>query len=233
MKRKLLFSMTALILCSSVNLSAKDNDSQYLLKRKKPFVISSLKETTSEDGIKDKIMITAGAGLNVLGKLIEARYYLNDYYTFDGNISSSTSSPMFNVAGDYGLGKKFSIGVAFGYQTAKINITNVLTTGDHYYDSWKRTHFAVRGDYYIIAKEKINLYTGLKLGYNVYSVTTNMPANYFPGYLTHLNVTPNPVSVQAHFGFRYYFTEMIGFNTEVGLGFGGPYLFAAGLAIQL
>lgn len=233
MKRTVLFSMIALILSSSADLSAKDNNPDHLLNRKKTFIIKSLKETTSEDGVKDKIMITAGAGLNVLGKLIEARYYLNNYYNYEGYISSSTSSPMYNLAVDYGLGKKFSVGVSFGYQTAKINLTNIVTTGDHYQDSWKRTHFAVRGDYYIIAKEKINLYTGLKLGYNIYSVSSNMPANYFPGYLTHLNVTPNPASVQAHFGFKYYFTEMIGFNTEVGLGFGGPYLFAAGLAIQL
>lgn len=232
MKKILLLSI-ACITCISSVLSAKEFTSYSLTGVKKPFVIKSLKASDSDDGVKGKIMITAGAGFNVFGTILEARYLLSSNYNYDGYISSHKTSPMYNLGVDYGLGEKFSVGVAVGFQTAKIQFSDLYTTNDNYYDSWKRILIAARGDYYIIAKENISLYTGLKLGFNMYTVTTNLPPSDYPNYIENMDVYPQPASVQAHFGFSYYFNDMIGFNTEVGLGFGGPYLFHAGLAIKI
>jgi hypothetical protein len=232
--KKLIPVIICALLLSSFKLSAFQEFKLTPLKdSKSPFVISSLKKTDSDEGVKGKIMINAGVGFNIFATLLEARYYLSSNYDFNGYISSTKASPMYNLSLDYGLARKFSVGGAFGIQTAKVNFTNVYTNGDHYEDRWTRLHLAVRGDYYIVAKENLNLYTGLKLGYNIYTVKTTIPSNRDPEYLSYLDVTPQPISVQAHLGFSYYFMDMVGFNTEVGIGFGGPYLFAIGLAVKL
>jgi hypothetical protein len=234
MKNKLLLSI-ACLMCVSSALSAKEFPSYSLTKAKHSFVIKSLKDAADdENGIKGKIMISADVGLNTIGKNIELRYYGSSYYYYDGNISNSQASPFYNLGVDYGLGKKVSVGVAFGFQTARITFDqNVSGNGVVAYDSWRRIHASVRGDYYIIAKEKISLYTGLKLGLNLYTVSTTLPSYNYPNYIENMGVTPQPLCVQAHFGFSYYFNGMIGINTEIGLGVGTPYLFAVGLAIKL
>lgn len=233
MKKLISLFITCALFFSSLNLRAFEEFKLKPLRENNTYIINSLKQDDSDDGVKGKIMVTAGVGFNVFATLLEARYLLSSYYSFEGNISSSEASPMINAAVDYGFARKFSVGVAFGYQTAKINLRDIVTTGDRYTDTWRRLHFAVRGDYYIVAKENINLYTGLKFGYNMYTVSTTVPQNYYPGYLDNLDVYPQPMSVQAHFGFSYYFMDLVGFNTEVGIGFGGPYLFAAGLSVKI
>ena len=185
-------------------------------------------------------MFNTGIGLNLMGPSLQVKYTLSSMWSNSSYESMSTKqSPMFNFGVDYGLSDKFSAGVAFGYQTAKVNIDSYeynSNTGNSDLvtntDSWKRIHFAVKGDYHIIAKKHISLYTGVKIGYNKYSMTSTY-TKYDPSYVSRLNVTPSPVSLQAHFGINYYFNGMIGFNAEVGIGYGGPYIFAAGLAVKI
>ncbi len=195
---------------------------------------------SDDDGIKGKIMFNGGIGLNLMGPSLQVKYTLSSMWSNASYESlRSKQSPMFNFGVDYGLANKFSAGVAFGYQTAKVIIDSYeynnntgnsdLVTNT---DSWKRIHFAIKGDYHIIAKEHISLYTGVKIGYNHYSMTSTY-TKFDPTYTSRLNVTPSPVSLQAHFGINYYFNGMIGFNAEVGIGYGGPYIFAAGLAVKI
>ncbi|HLC84120.1 MAG TPA: hypothetical protein VJI69_09835 [Bacteroidia bacterium] len=195
----------------------------------KPF---HLKSGADEEGVKGKIIITAGVGLNLLGTTLELRYIGNTIYNFDGNIAGHDAWPMINGAVDYGLGKQVSVGVAFGYQKVTMNLKNVVAANDKHYDTWTRIHFAARGDYYIVAKENISLYTGVKLGYNLYSVSSTVPTSVYPGYTSNLWY-PQPLSAQAHFGFSYFVKGMVGFNAEVGLGYGVPYLFAAGVTVKI
>ena len=112
--------------------------------------------------------------------------------------------------------------------------TNTATgeAGLIYTDIWQRFHFAARGDYYMVARDKFSLYTGLKIGYNRYSMTSTRDVIY-PTYTQELNVNPSPVSVQAHIGMSYFWRSMIGFNAELGLGVGGPYVFALGAAVKI
>jgi len=228
MKKFFTFLITSSVCLSSLNLSANNGlKLSSLPDKNRPFMLHPVSD--SDNGIKGKVMLTAGIGLNLFATYLEARYTLSTNYNFEGNITSHQSSPMFNAALDYGLGKRLSAGAAFGYQTARINFEDG-TYGARYYDTWTRIHLAIRGDYYIIAKDNISLYTGAKFGYNMYTVNSTYNV---PGYVSRLDVYPSVVSVQAHFGFSYYAGGRVGFNTEVGLGFGGPYLIAAGLAIKI
>jgi len=189
-------------------------------------------EGNSDDGIKGKFLIGAGAGFNIWATSMEIKYELSDFW-FDNygyyEDITVTAPPMLNFSVDYGILKNLSAGVALGYQTAKVTINDAPF---QFIDKWTRIHVAARVDYHIIAKENITMYTGLKFGYNSYTMTSTVtPIN--PAYKAELDVYPNPYSIQAHFGFSYFFSDVVGFNTEVGLGVGGPYIGAIGLAVKL
>ncbi len=175
-------------------------------------------------------MVTAGVGLNLFKTNLAVRYALSSVYTYAAYTPTWKQTPMINAAVDYGLGKKVSVGVAFGYQRAVGTYTDGVFS---FQDTWTRIHLAARGDYYIVATDNISLYTGLKVGYNIYNVSTTVSNTFYPNYITELNVHPSPVSVQAHFGFSYYFAKIVGVNAEVGIGYGGPYLFALGVTIKI
>ena len=189
------------------------------------------------DGVKGKIIVTAGAGYNFARLNFALRYDLSEYFydSRNGTSYSINPSPIGNVIIDYGIAERVTVGVAFGYQRTTVNwqrdryspsgnIIDIINETD----TWTRIHLAVRGDYRIIAKEEFGLYTGLRLGYNSYTMISTYSA-FDPTYPTNLNVSFSPVTAQAHFGFSYWFMGMVGLNAEVGLGYGGPYVAAIGL----
>ena len=197
-----------------------------------------------ENGIKGKLMIGAGVGYNFIKNNIRGWY--NGTYADGGveTIGSSHSNPLYNLSADYGLGKKFSLGVAAGYQTCRFNRyykshNSPYHNADNgtYYDDWTRIYIGVRGDYYIIANKNISLYTGLKLGYNSYSKTSTAIDSIPHGISTYNREgrygKPGNGSIQAHFGFSYYFKGIVGFNAEIGLGFGSPYIGLIGMTCKL
>ncbi|MGZ4035190.1 MAG: hypothetical protein ACXVPU_00885 [Bacteroidia bacterium] len=218
----------------SFNLKASDGLQLNNLPDKNHVSTFKLKKDDG-DGIKGKIMITAGIGLNFEGTSLKARYLLSSNYDFSSYNMRANTMPMLNLGVDYGLGKKVSVGVAFGYQTIKLNFTDPSDPNSlsGWTDTWTRIHFAVRGDYYIVANENISLYTGAKIGYNMFTVKSTYPAPSNAEYLDLLDVHPNPVSVQAHFGFSYFVKGIVGFNAEFGLGYGGPYMLALGVTAKI
>ena len=70
-----------------------------------------------EDGIKNKFLISAGAGFNIWGGLITLRYISSNYWE-NRNYQSiiPNGNPMLNASVDYGVLKNFSVGLAFGYR---------------------------------------------------------------------------------------------------------------------
>jgi hypothetical protein len=240
-------TITAMAICVAFNSKATDG---FILQPKsvefKSNDFSAPKQTKdTEEGIKGKIIITAGIGLNASYLNFYRAYAVSDYATnFTDNNFRVRSIPMINVMADYGIGKKVSVGLSFGYQTTNVsweyrdysynnstgnynNFTEIIT------DKWTRFHFAARGDYRIIAKENLGLYTGLKLGYNTYTLNSTTATKYYSGYKESLDLHFSPVSVQAHFGFSYWFQGMFGVNAEVGIGVGGPYIGAIGATFKL
>jgi hypothetical protein len=215
-------------------LSAKEFQLELKEKKQTQYLLPSIKAApTGDEGIKGRTIIGVNAGFNVFSKLLEARYYLSNVYSYEGTISSSSASPLYHLSVDYGFAERFSAGVDIGFQKATIQFNDVLAYGDSYSDHWTRILLAARADYHIVAKENMSLYTGLKFGYNMYTVKTDFPEKDFPGYTANMNVNPQTVSVQAHFGYTYFFQGKFGVNAEIGLGFGGPYLFSAGLAYKI
>ncbi|HEX8515454.1 MAG TPA: hypothetical protein VF868_04585 [Bacteroidia bacterium] len=188
-----------------------------------------------DDGIKNKAIITAGAGFNLFAASLTLKYAVrSNNFNYYYNINTVQASPIFNFNLDYGLLKNFSVGAGFGFQGARVGITGYDgASGNNYnYEHlWKRYYFAVRGDYYIVANENISLYTGLRLGYNLYSVKStgrtvepNLTASYF---------NLSPAIVHAHFGFSYFIKGIVGINAEVGIGYGGPFIPAVGVTVKL
>ncbi len=225
--------LIAFVLCVfSYTLSASDGLKLSSIPDKNHTFILKHVNDSAEDGIKGKIMITVGVEFNSWGSALQKKYLSSRNYSFIGNIESHPASPMFYAMVDYGFSKKISFGIAFGYQTAKIKLKDIDNTEDKYFDSWQRVHLAARGDYFIISKENLNLYTGIKIGYNIYRVTSNVPESIYPGYLKNLDVYPSEGTFQAHLGFCYYI-KMIGLNAEIGLGYDLQYLCAVGIKIKI
>ena len=159
--------------------------------------------STTAGSVRGQLMITGGIGANIWGTLLQYNYMSGSYWKNTANTISGSSKPMFVIAADYGLGRRFSAGLAFGYQSAKVAVS------DHYYisagkpipyeDRWKRLHFAVRGDFYFVQLERMNLYTGLKLGYSTFTMTSQR-SEVQPLYTSQLHVKPLAVSVQERLG---------------------------------
>jgi len=201
------------------------------------------KSAVQNDGIQGKFMINAGIGGNFLGTALSFKYQLSSFWddrAEDARFSKSVS-PFYHLSVDYGLSRQFSVGVGFGYQTARVEISDyggttyqtTFNSADYpFVDSWQRIYMGVKGDYHILAKDNFSLYTGLRLGYNVYSIKSTVSPHY-PTYTQELNVDPSPVSLQVHIGASYYFNSIVGFNAEVGLGIGVPYVATVGLAVKI
>jgi hypothetical protein len=193
-----------------------------------------LKGSGGDNGIKGKILVSAGVGFNATRTAL-----LLNYSAHEGDvkgtpvINSSSQIPLINVGVDYGLARRFSAGIALGYQSIKLN-ANAISNGIAGTDTWTRIHMAVRGDYHIVATDNVSLYTGLKFGYNMYSLKSTY-SSVDPTYVADVKPIGKPLTtgVQAHMGFSYFFNGMVGFNTEVGLAIGGPYYFAVGIGFKL
>jgi hypothetical protein len=190
----------------------------------------SIKSTHDDGGAKGKIMVTAGVGFNFTQLNYVVRYESSGYFISLGDgpvISKVSSMPLINIMADYGIGERVSVGVAGGYQKTTV----YWGDGSRYFnmtDDWTRIHIAVRGDYRIIAKKDLGLYTGVKIGFNKYTMVSSTFQAVDPNYINNMHLNLSPVSIQAHFGVSYWFSGIAGLNAEVGIGYGGPYVFAIG-----
>jgi hypothetical protein len=182
------------------------------------------------DGIKGKMIFTLGIGFNTTPSVTAVRYAASGDSINHGTVLSySTFAPIYNLMFDYGIANRFTVGLAFGYQSFNI------VWGDSYLsytDTWKRIAIAARADYRIIASENIGLYTGLRVGYNMYTLTSTA-SSIDKNYVANNTIHPQPIAFQAHFGFSYYFSGMVGANVELGFAVGGPYYSAVGLTVKL
>ena len=188
------------------------------------------------DNVKGKLFITAGIAFNIFSIEQLARYTSSPLYLDSSNFgfdyATYRSTPLFHGLVDYGIAKKFTIGIGFGYQKNTVadwehDEYNPFTGYyDRYYytDKWTRINIGARGLFHMVRTERISLYAGMRISGNMYTHSTNYGDS---RYFTKLKVHPAPVSVQVLFGFSVFVTKNLGFNTELGLG--GPYFFSLGL----
>jgi hypothetical protein len=138
--------------------------------------------------------------------------YYSSYYTSHFPAISAS----FEVAVKDGIADKGSIGVGgyVGYSSAK------------YANYWKSTNFviAARGSFHYPFINKLDTYTGLQLGYNIYS------NKYYDTYAGEFNASSSGIGFAWFVGARYYFTNT--FAGMVELGYGVAY-FTLGVAIKI
>ncbi|PCJ66780.1 MAG: hypothetical protein COA58_04795 [Bacteroidetes bacterium] len=79
-----------------------------------------------------------------------------------------TKTPVFTIGADYTKGGNFSIGVITGYQRINLNVTdtfnNFLESGDV-----NRFYLGIRGLWHYGKSDKIDLYSGVKIGIVAFS----------------------------------------------------------------
>jgi hypothetical protein len=193
----------------------------------------SLTENTDKEQLKGRLIVSGGAGFNLFATSLILKYAFR--YSVDP--ASANAGPIFHAGADYGILKNLSAGVDAGFQKATVGLSYYDNNGNYvlYNDSWKRYYFAARVDYHIVAKNNIDLYTGVRLGYNMYSVNHTAPVAYQPYYTYY---TPSQLNlatgiIHAHIGFSYFFAGIAGLNAEFGLGYGGPFIGSLGVCVKI
>lgn len=158
-----------------------------------------------------KSTICVNGGFSLVGTIISAAN------------GETTSVPAIQVTYDRGISNWFSLGGAVSYQSMKIDYTDV--DFGNYKTSLNRLNFALRALFHYANSGKVDLYSGLRLGYtnwNVSSTSTDPdydPESVFKGG----GFAPQVIL----FGFRGYFTDHIGLNSELTVG--APHYFSIGL----
>lgn len=167
--------------------------------------------------------VSANVGFSLVGALFEG-------------IGSSTSEnvdayslPAMQLNYDYGLNNWFSIGGAFSYQMMGIDVKGYsfeqdgTTKTEDYETKVSRLNVAARFLAHYANKGRFDLYSGLRLGYDIWSSSTTSSdpeydAEYFGAGTFAFQV--------VIFGMRGYVTDNIGIGTEIAIG--SPHLATIG-----
>jgi hypothetical protein len=134
-----------------------------------------------------------------LGIGFGSSYYTGYYTSLTPSLSAS-----FEVGVKDGILEKGSIGVGgyMGFASAK------------YADYWKTSNFliGVRGSFHYPLVNKLDTYTGLILGYNIYNT------KYYDTYYGNESASSSGVQLAWFAGARYYFTDTFSAMAEIGYG---------------
>lgn len=131
---------------------------------------------------KNQLVFSLGTANNLNGTVVQ--------------IGSETSSatPVFNVGVDKGMNEKFSIGIAYCYQSISLdrnyyiytptpvnngNYTyyNYTVTSGKYFQNHISQHIGVKFLFHSSSSTKGDLYGGLRLGYQIASSKENLPVS--------------------------------------------------------
>lgn len=177
----------------------------------------------------------ASSQVNSQGTIIVDPYYgfPNFGKAFVDGISDASSEVStlglgpFGIRAEYMLADKFGMGIDFIYNsisgTYSIDSLNLDQTVYQTYDAklaMQRYRIQLRMNYHFITNDKLDAYVGFGVGTNTrrFVYSTDMPnAGDYSESGSLLKV-----SARIALGMRYYFTNNLGFNTELGIG--GPML---------
>lgn len=143
---------------------------------------------------------------------------------------------------DYGLTNKFSIGANYATQSISGTATNVdwflfSDTSNHietFNYAMRRTHISITPKiHYITDNEKLDIYSGLRIGYVIWNKKFESKDPGFPeNYNLAMNTLKNRVSVGIiALGARYYFNPNFGASIELNVG--PPYIFSIGAVYKI
>lgn len=181
--------------------------------------------------------------------VIEGYYGFPNLYTatFKAAYASTVTDPNLTVGGagplglrvEYMVTDKIGLGLDLGFSSSSINYneaTTVLnpTTGNldnviYAYDfTTKKIGALFCFNYHFLDNDEFDLFSTVGIGYSNRSFDfTSTDPDYVPVSVSRLV----PVGFKAGLGMRYFFTDNIGANLQLGLGHGG--LVNAGLSIKL
>ncbi|MBL4577297.1 MAG: outer membrane beta-barrel protein [Flavobacteriales bacterium] len=124
---------------------------------------------------------------------------------------------------EYMLADRFGIGVDYIYKQIQGEWSGVDSLSGNTYNytgTVTRTRIHLRFNFHLLTStEELDLYVGIGSGTNNRKITLASKDDPRTK-LTWNNVTLLPFSARAAFGMRYYFTNNIGINAEIGIG--GP-----------
>lgn len=117
-----------------------------------------------------------------------------------------------------------SVGVEYDYTVTDVSGTNTYTSKVNQ----QRIRVQLRMNYHFVQTDAVDAYVGFGAGTNIrrYTTTSTDPDYVTPDALSGALI---PVSLRIALGTRFYFTENIGLNVELGLG--GP-MISGGVSIK-
>lgn len=202
--------------------------------------------------MKKKITILLSAialciGNNVSAQAVsQGNIIIDPYYGFPNwgaKLASSASNlDGINVTGigpaglraEYMVADNFGIGIDFIYNSFNIKgSVDSLNPNGTVYKTYDVKTFAqryrvhLRMNYHFVSTDVVDAYVGFGVGANIrrFGLTTDYP-DYDGGAVSGSLI---PVSARLALGMRYYFTDNLGLNLELGIG--GPML-SGGLSLK-
>ena len=181
---------------------------------------------TSVDAQDYQSTLTFNAGFSLVGGLFD----IPDVNANDGDVSSY-SIPALQVGYDYYLNHWFSLGAAGSVQFMGVNYD------EYYYNSTEtvegslnitRINIAARALFHYVNKDRLDLYSGLRMGFTNWLVTEDLTdETYNYDEILTFNSGINYAPQLILFGVRGYFTDNFGANMELAVG--APHFFSIGL----
>jgi hypothetical protein len=185
------------------------------------FGLGSFNTAQAQAHEQGQIGITAGIGYSLIGGLFDA--------VTDGDNVEGTGTPVINGMVDYGIGDKFSLGLAVSYQSFKAEYSDYLHfdfTQESFEEKWSCLSIGVRPLLHFGNSDNFGMYTGARVGFTTWSYSNSSNNITF----IETDVSLGTIGVQPLFGANIYFTDNIGMNMEIGIG---TYLAAAGIKVRL
>jgi hypothetical protein len=135
---------------------------------------------------------------------------------------------------EYMMAPKFGLGIDFIYNSVNVSGTiDSLNSDGTVYKSYDAKIFSqryrpqIRMNYHFVATDNLDAYFGVGVGANIRRIGTKTD---YPNYDDNaVSGSLIPVSMRVALGTRYYFTENIGLNLELGLG--GPFI-SGGVSVK-
>jgi len=148
------------------------------------------------------------------------------------------------ITADYKINRRFSVGVAFSHQRLSISGNGFTFTdnedairSEDFRARFKRTQFAVRPLIHFGNSEKVDIYSGLRIGIlsrgfsGFEAENIDGLSDAFLGLLGKGFSGTRPSLSLTLAGLRYYFTDNIGAGIELNAG--APYLINFGVSVKI
>ncbi len=191
---------------------------------------------------------TFGMNNSAVAQVEQGNFIIDAYYgypNFGKKLADgvNTASSEITIGGigpagirlEYMLADNFGLGIDFIYNSTNLSFTADSLNNDgtvfRTYDvktSMQRIRVMLRANYHFVQTDVMDAYVGFGAGTNnrIWGLETD-----FPNYNDQsFGATALPVSARIALGTRFYFTQNIGLNVELGIG--GP-LISGGLSIKI